>query len=381
MKIFYGHAVFAIAAWVVALALASGSPAASQTQEASVRPVEPLPLDPSTLLQSAQQPAASTAGVEADAVIEGVITDARGGLLPKASVTLEQKGRSALRETTSDSAGHFAFANLGAGSYTVLISAPDLKTFLSPPILLSAGQHYELPETALPVVASTSVTVSANSVEVAEEELHREEQQRIVGIIPNFFTSFIYDAAPLNARQKFKLTSRALIDPTAFIGVAITSSIEQANDTFPGWGNSDAASYGKRYAAGYGDELLTRMFTYAVFPSVLHQDPRYFYLGPTNKTGTRIWHAVSSGIITRGDNGRKQPNYSYVLGTAGAGALSSVYHPASDSAGYLAGLNVGVGIGGKAIQALIREFVWPRFTTHVPAYANGKTAPGAAAKP
>jgi len=338
----------------------------------SAGPSAALPDDPGYL----QQQAAAVGG-DSSGTIQGTVADAHGGLVPKASVTLEQKGRSALRETTTDSGGHFAFANVAAGTYTVLISAPELKTFLSPPIVLAAGEHYELPETALPVVASTSVTVSANSVEVAEEELHREEQQRIVGIIPNFFTSFIYDAAPLNARQKFKLTSRALIDPTAFIGVAITAGIEQSRDTFPGWGNSDAASYGKRYAAGYGDELLTRMFTYALFPSILHQDPRYFYLGPSNKTSTRIWHAVSSGIITRGDNGRKQPNYSYVLGTAGAGALSSVYHPASDSAGYLAGLNVGVGIGSKAVQALIREFVWPHFTTHVPDYAKGKTAPPA----
>jgi hypothetical protein len=360
------------------MVLVSCLPAFAQTfaKNAVSGPSAALPDDPGYLYRQQPTPAADTSGT-----IQGVVADAHGGLVPKASVTLEQKGRSALRETTTDSAGHFAFANVAPGTYTVLISAPELKTFLSPPIALAAGEHFELPETALPVAASTSIDVSANSVEVAEEELHREEQQRIVGIIPNFFTSFIFDAAPLNSKQKFKLTTRALIDPTAFIGVAISAGIEQANDTFPGWGNSDAASYGKRYAAGYGDELLTRMFTYAVFPSVLHQDPRYFYLGPTNKTSTRIWHAVSSGIITRGDNGRKQPNYSYVLGTASAGALSSVYHPASDSAGYLAGLNVGVGIGSKAVQALIREFVWPHFTTHVPAYANGKTAPPAAPNP
>ncbi len=350
--------------------------AQSVVPTAAFGPSASLPDAPGYLQQQTAAAATETSGI-----IQGTVADVHGGLVPKASVTLEQRGRSALRETTTDSAGHFAFANVAPGTYTVLISAPELKTFLSPPIALSAGQHFDLPETALPVAASTSVTVSANSVEVAEEELHREEQQRIVGIIPNFFTSFIYDAAPLDAKQKFKLTSRALIDPTAFIGVAISSAIEQSRDTFPGWGNSDAASYGKRYAAGYGDELLTRMFTYAVFPSILHQDPRYFYLGPTNKTSTRIWHAVSSGVITRGDNGRKQPNYSYVLGTAGAGALSSVYHPASDSAGYLAGLNVGVGIGGKAVQALIREFVWPHFTTHVPDYAKGKTGPAASSQP
>lgn len=357
---------------VLAQDSASG-PSATLRTVVSSSVAEGLPDDPGYLQQQA---IADTQGN-----ISGVVTDAHGGLVPKASVTLEQKNHTQLRETTTDSAGHFLFANLPAGTYTVLISAPELKTFLSPPIALAAGQHFEMPDTALAVVTSTTVTVSANSVEVAEQEMHLEEQQRIIGILPNFFTSFVYDAAPLNTSQKFRLTTRSLIDPTAFLGVGISAAIEQADDTFPSWGNSDAASYGKRYAAGYGDEMLTRLFSYAIYPSVFHQDPRYFYLGPSQSGKARIWHAISSGIITRGDNGRLQPNYSYMLGSASAGAVSSVYHPASDSAGKLAALNLGVGIAGKGIQALIREFVWPRFTTHVPAYANGKSAPAATTNP
>jgi hypothetical protein len=124
------------------------------------------------------------------------------------------------------------------------------------------------------------------------------------------------------------------------------------------------------------------MFSYVVYPTLFHQDPRYFYMGPPNKTSTRFWHAALSGVITRGDNGRMQPNYSHMLGSASAGAVSSVYHPASDSAGYLAALNFGVGIGSKGVQCLIREFILPRFTTHVPAYAKGKTpAPASGAAP
>jgi hypothetical protein len=92
-------------------------------------------------------------------------------------------------------------------------------------------------------------------------------------------------------------------------------------------------------------------------------------------------HAAISGIITRGDNGHHQINYSYILGSASAGAISSLYHPAADGPGKLAAVNVGVGIGGKGIQALIREFVWPRFTTHVPNYANGRTAASATTAP
>jgi hypothetical protein len=389
MKLQHHGAALALCILIPSLALPvtaqmpSSGPSATRTSVESSSapdfaeaPANGLPNDPGYLLQQTAAAASDTSGM-----IQGVVTDAHGGLVPKASVTLEQKGRSQLRETTTDGSGHFAFANVAPGTYTVLISAPELKTFLSPPIALLAGQHYELPETALAVVANSSVTVSANSTEVAEEELHRETQQRVLGIVPNFYTSFVYDAAPLNAKQKFKLTFRALADPTAFLGSAIVAGIEQERDTFPSWGNSDAASYGKRFAASYGDEVLSRTFSYAIYASIFRQDPRYFYMGPTNKTSTRFWHAALAGVIVRGDNGKTQLNYSHLLGSASAGAVSSVYHPASDSAGYLAGIDLGIGIAGHGVQALVREFVWPRFTTHVPKYANGKSEPSATTKP
>jgi hypothetical protein len=252
---------------------------------------------------------------------------------------------------------------------------------LSKPFVLRPGEHLELPTIALTIAPTTaSVDVSADSSAVAEEELNRETRQRVLAIFPNFYTSFVYDAAPLNTRQKFKLSIRSLTDPVAFIGTAVTAGIETEQDTFPSWGQ-DAPSYGKRFAAAYGDELLSRMFSYSIYPSLFHQDPRYFYMGPSNKLSTRFWHAALSGVVTRGDNGHMEPNYSHMLGSASAGALSSVYHPASDSAGYLAALNFGIGVGSHGVQALIREFILPRFTTHVPAYAKGRTPPPAAPNP
>jgi hypothetical protein len=350
------------------LPLATALSATSQTLVSSSTSAPNLPNAPGFLLQQA------SAGPEATGRIEGVITDIHGGLVPGAAITLEQKGHSSQRETTSDSAGHFLFSNVSPGTYSVLVTAIGLKTSLSPTFAVQAGEHATVPTISLAIAsANTSIDVSANSVEVADQELKRETQQRIIGIFPNFYTSFIYDAAPLNTRQKFRLTLRSMADPTVFLGTAITAGIEQERDTFPSWGNSDAASYGKRFAADYGDELLSRAFSYAVYASIFRQDPRYFYMGPSQKLSTRFWHAALSGVIVRGDNGKNQLNYSHMLGSASAGALSSVYHPASDSAGYLAGVDLGVGIAGHGVQALIREFVWPHFTTHVPKYAAGKT--------
>ncbi|SEG21492.1 Carboxypeptidase regulatory-like domain-containing protein [Bryocella elongata] len=334
--------------------------------------IDSLSDSPGFLLQAAQEaePAPNKAGV-----ISGVVTDGHGGVIPAAKVTLSEQGHAGLLETASDSTGRFRFRGLDAGSYTLLISAPQFRTLLTPSVELRAGEHSEVPPvTLVPTAESESITVSANSSAVAEQELKIESQQRIIGLLPNFYTSFVYDAAPMNTRQKFKLNLRSVTDPVIILEVAATAGAEQYRNTFPSWGNDDAESYGKRFGAALGDELLRHTFSNALYPSIFHQDPRYFYMGPTNKTSTRIWHALESGIITRGDNGHQQLNYSHLLGSASAGAVSSLYHPRSDSAGYLAGLNVGIGIGTNAFQALLREFLWPHLTTHVPAYATGRTA-------
>jgi hypothetical protein len=343
-------------------------------------------------LQSAGGQSATAPRVDATARIRGVVTDVAGALVPGATIKLEEKkskpGRlsstpkpgeledmyTPLLDTTAGSAGEFEFQNLPAGIYRALITAKGLEPFLTDRIELSAGQHFELPNVALPVAtAGLAVTVYATSSEVADAELKLETHQRVLGLAPNYYESFVWNAAPLNTRQKFYLATKSRSDPFIIIPTAIRAGIETGRDTYPGWGQ-DAGSYGKRFAAAYGDALFGRFIGAAIFPSIFHQDPRYFYMGPAQPTSSRFWHAVSAGVIARGDNGRTQPNYSHIMGNAAAGALSTVYHPAGTSAASLAGRNALFGVLGGAIQGLSREFLLNRFTHNVPGYAKGKPA-------
>ena len=306
--------------------------------------------------------------------ISGVVSDIAGALVPNASIKLQDKAHTTLRETTSDAAGSFTFAKLPPGIYTVLISAKGLETFLSEPVTLKANVRFELPVISLPVAATnTSVDVAANSVEVADMELHVETEQRVLAVFPNYYTSFVFNAAPLNTRQKFRLSLKATLDPVAFITPAIVAAFEQADDTYPGW-STDTAGYFKRYWADFGDAFVGRNLGSGLFPTIFKQDPRYFYMGPSQPLKRRLWHAISAGIIARGDNGHLQPNYSHILGNASAGALSSVYHPASNSAQSLAADDALFGIGGTAVQCLLREFILSHITTHVPDYMKRKPA-------
>jgi hypothetical protein len=351
--------------------LAAASASTLFAQQTLIAIATNLPEAPSALIaQEAPHPQAAIPGA-----ISGTVSDIRGGLIPGAAITLTEKGHATERKIVSDSEGNFTFADVPPGSYTVVIASPGLETFQSPLILLRPGEKYELPDIALPIAsASTTVNVVMTQSQVADEELKIETTQRVFAIFPNFYTSFLWNAAPLNTRQKFKLSLRATTDPVAFVTAGIVAGIEQADNTFPGYGD-DAASYGKRYAAAYGDALLGRTIGSAIFPSIFHQDPRYFYMGPASPTRARLKHALLAGLVARGDNGRWQPNYSHIAGNAAAGALSSVYHPASNSAGSLAAANALIGIGGGAFQGLIREFLWDHFTSKVPSYAKGKPAP------
>jgi Carboxypeptidase regulatory-like domain len=311
---------------------------------------------------------------EADASISGDVSDIRGGLVPGAEITLDEKGRPDQRHATSDGEGHFTFPDLASGSYSVVIASPGLETFQSPAILLRAGEKYELPDIALPIAsASTTVNVVMTESQIADEEIKLETSQRIVGIFPNFYTAFLWNSAPLNTRQKFKLSLHATTDPVAFFTAGVVAGIEQAHNTFPDYGPG-LEGYGKRYGAAYGDAFIGRTLGSAVFPSIFRQDPRYFYMGPASPTKARLKHALLAGLVARGDNGHWQPNYSHIAGNAAAGAISTLYHPDANSAGELAADNAIIGIAGGAFQGLLREFLWSRFTSKVPSYAKGKPA-------
>ncbi len=164
--------------------------------------------------------------------------------------------------------------------------------------------------------------------ERAEREIKQEEKQRILGVIPNFNTSYVQNAAPLTVQQKFQLAFRSAIDPFSFVAAGLVAGIEQWNDAFPGYGQG-AEGYGKRFGAAYADAFNGTILGNAVFPSLLRQDPRYFRKG-SGRFGNRLFYAIASTVRTRNDSGKWAPNYSNVLGNMAAGGIANVYYPSTD---------------------------------------------------
>ena len=307
---------------------------------------------------------------EASSSISGIVLDANGGRISGASATLTCT-RDAEEHTNSDGNGKFFFNGLPAGNFKLTITSPGMEPFVFPNIVLDVGERRELPQISMAIAAAiTEVRVVLTHVEVAQEQVNAAEHQRVFGILPNFYSSYIWDAEPLDAKQKFDLAFHSITDPIEFVGTGIIAGAEQATDTFPGYGQG-ARGYAKRYGAAYADDVLGRMIGSAILPSLIHQDPRYFYKG-SGSIHSRVFYAMSRALVTRRDDGQTEPNYSRLAGSFAAGGLANLYYPRADRGVGLTVADGLVSIAGHAVDNLIREFFLRSLTPNVPVYAMGK---------
>jgi hypothetical protein len=304
--------------------------------------------------------------------ITGTVLDTNRGVLQGARVTLVGLSGSTVRTVESGMNGQFAFTSLVPDVYKLTVTAPGMSTFTLPQIPLRASEAHITPAVTLSVSAvSTSVTVTGESKEkLSEQQVQIAVQQRVVGVIPNFYSTYDWNAPPMLAKQKFQLSIRSIVDPVSFLAVAGIAGAEQYKNVFPAYG-SGIEGYGRRYGAAMANHVSGNLLGRAVYPSIFHQDPRYFYKGK-GSIGSRALYAISAAVIARNDDGRWKPNYSRVLGNFSAAAISNLYYPASDRGASLVIFNGLAGTGADAVSNLIREFLLKRITSHVLPGANGQ---------
>ncbi len=316
-------------------------------------PNEPKPHSPDETVTRAT---AVQQGGLAMGSVAGIALAENGTPLSGALVTIRVEGGPITAETTAGEDGAFSIAGLPAGTYRVSIALRGLEPYLSAQITLHAGEAYDLQKLLLRIGGTqTEVNVVATPEQVATEQIKEQEKQRVLGVFPNFYTSYIWKAAPMTSKQKFKLAIRATTDPITFLTVAGVAGGEQISNTFPGYGGG-AEGYAKRFGTRYADAFSSRLIGSVILPSLLHQDPRYFYRG-TGSIPSRVLYAMSSAIITRGDNGQKQPNYSHLLGNLAAGGISNLYRPDEDRGVALTFESTLISAGVDAVGNVVREFL------------------------
>ena len=306
--------------------------------------------------------------------ISGKIVDPDGVAVAGARVKLTGQEQTPAPEVLTDDAGQFEFANVAAGPFHLTIAAAGFATHEFSGNLNAQGK-FVVPQIALALAAvNTEVRVVPSTVDVAEDQIKVEEKQRALKIIPNFYVTYVPNAAPLAAKQKFELAWKYMFDPITFGLSGAIAGLQQEQNDFSGYGQG-GQGYAKRYSAAYGDMATSTLIGSAILPSLLHQDPRYFYKGTGSKR-SRLLYAIANSVICKGDNGRWQANYSGILGGLASGGISNLYYPAKDRDAALTFQNFAIGLGATAAANILQEFVIRRFTSNAP-----KRDPGNGGKP
>ena len=292
--------------------------------------------------------------------IRGTVVDSTDDPIPGAKIVLQGPVGDRFTGVTKDD-GTFALDETPAGvAYQIAVTAEGFAEWSSS-ITVEPEHEKTLPEIKLRILAvQRPVTVSYSSKEVAAQQLESEEQQRVLGFIPNVYVVYEPHPEPLTTRMKFELAYKDLTHPVFFARAAAWAGVEQAAGlrNYP----QNTRGYGDRLGTGLADGVTEGLIGNAVLPSQLHQDPRYFYQGSGTKK-SRALHAILAAFICKGDNGAWQPNYSTWGGSLISSSISLSYYPSSDrNARHVFG-SFGIGMGLHVAGGLAQEFILGKFTS------------------
>jgi hypothetical protein len=310
-----------------------------------------LPLDAQLLSAPTPQPAS----------VVGVVTDTDDAAIPTAKVSLLGSDGISSDTTIVDSTAAFQISGLPSSiAVRLIVTAPGFADWTSPTLNLIPGSQLNLTNIKLKIASVDTAVDAVFADQLAIKQVKAEEQQRVFGFIPNFYVSYDQTFVPLKSSLKFKLAARGLMDPVTFASAAFVGGIEQAADSTAYV--QGAKGYGQRVGAVYANGATDILIGGAILPSLLHQDPRYFYMGYGTKK-QRTLHALSAPFICKGDNGRTQINFSSIGGDLASSSLSNIYYRPTDRGAGLVFDNTLLETGGRMLSALAEEFLLSRFTT------------------
>jgi len=293
--------------------------------------------------------------------ILGKLVDTNDDPIPGATMVLQGPSGDRLTATTKDD-GSFEFHDVAPGiAYQITVTAEGFAEWSSS-VTVEPGQDKALGEVRLRILAvQRAVTVSYSSTEVAAQQLKAEEEQRVLRFIPNLYVTYEPHPEPLTTSMKFHLAYKSLTHPVFFARTAAWAGVQQARNNPDEW-RQGAEGYSKRLGAGFADAVTGSLISNAILPSLLHQDPRYFYQG-TGTKWSRARHAMLAPFICRGDNGAWQPNYSQWGGSLIGYSISTAYYPSSDRTAGHVFETFGIDMGLHVVGSLAQEFILGKFTS------------------
>jgi Carboxypeptidase regulatory-like domain len=331
----------------------------------SAAPAATIPAVPDAT-PSVTPAAAIPAAPEAQAGhITGTVLDTYGDVVVGATVVLDDGTAADKQSVESNDNGFFQFSGIKPGvTYHVTVQGKGFQDWTSQAIVIKPGEFFTVVGIQLKIsTASDSVTVYADSAQIATEQVQVAYQQKVLGFIPNYYVVYApsdgQSIAPLPVKLKFQIALRFESNPVAFAGAIVLGALNQAADRpdYPqGW-----KGYGERVGANYADGFSDILFGGAILPSVLHQDPRYYYKG-TGTTTSRLVHALSYPFVCKGDNGKTQLNYSTIGGDLISASLSNLYYPRSNRGASLVFTQFAINTAERGLSTVLQEFLLRKLT-------------------
>ena len=178
--------------------------------------------------------------------------------------------------------------------------------------------------------------------------------KRIFWIIPNFRTSpTLREYKPLTTGEKFTIARQDAFDRGTVALALLFAGEAQLNNSNPSFGHG-VPGFARYFGTSYGDYLIGDFMTEGIYPTLLHQDPRYFRRG-TGSVLSRLGYSAGQIFLTHGDSGRTQFNFSEVAGNSTAVAISMAYYPENRDVGDAVS-KLGVQLGVDMAANILKEF-------------------------
>jgi len=203
---------------------------------------------------------------------------------------------------------------------------------------------------------SRGIAIPTAGTQAEKDPMPASESKRILWVIPNYRTSpSLRDYKPLEPCEKWKIATEDSTDRGTLVLAAAFGGQGQLANSERSFGQG-AKGYAHYFVTSYADWAIGNFMTEAVYPTMLHQDPRYFRRS-TGSGWSRLGYAAGQIFRTQTDSGGRQFNFSEIIGNSTAVAISTSYYPDSRDA-QSAAAKLGIQIGVDMASNILKEF-WP----------------------
>ena len=162
-------------------------------------------------------------------------------------------------------------------------------------------------------------------------------------------------APKLSASDKVVLGLRDAVSPFSALGWVSAASYEQIVNGSPNYGQT-GKGYAQRLGAAAARDVSEGIFTDSILSPVLHEDPRYYRMGPSHNFVKRLFYAGTRPLITRTDGGRLTPNFALLGGELAGSALTPAYYPPLNRSFTEVTKTFGGSVGSTALGLVMTEF-------------------------